>query len=149
MLSLLQQPMDASGATSYNSQSGEIFGMLKQMKETFETNLDTSKTQEAASVKAFGELKAAELKAATEKQTQAEIELGTTKESNARAKEDLENTEDALAADTDFLANLKKQCATIDNDWAARSKMRDEEITSVSETIAILTEDEAHDQLTT
>jgi len=150
MLSLLQQPMDASGATSYNSQSGEIFGMLKQMKETFETNLDTSKTQEAASVKAFGELQAAktaELKAATEKQTQAEIELGTTKESNARAKEDLENTEDALAADTDFLANLKKQCATIDNDWAARSKMRDEEITSVSETIAILTEDEAHDQL--
>merc|ERR1719428_1351672 len=152
MLSLLQQPMDASGATSYNSQSGEIFGMLKQMKETFETNLDTSKTQEAASVKAFGELQAAktaELKAATEKQTSSEIELGDTKENNARAKQDLENTEDALAADTEFLANLKKQCATINKDWAARSKMRDEEITAVSETIAILTEDEAHDQLTT
>merc|ERR1719387_2238359 len=114
--SLLQQP---TGATSYNSQSGEIFGMLKQMKETFETNLETSKKEEATSAKAYEELKAAksaELKAATEKQTSSEIELGDTKENNARAKQDLENTQDALEVDTEFLANLKKQCATVDKD---------------------------------
>jgi len=36
----------------------------------------------------------------------------------------------------------------MDADWAARSKMRGEEITAVSETISILTNDEANDTLT-
>merc|ERR1719310_143357 len=125
--------------------------MLKQMKETFENNLEQSKSDEATAAKSFQELKvakSAELKAAIAKAEAKTTELGNTQEANARAKEDLDNTEDALELDTEFLAMLKKKCATLDADWAARSKMRSEEITAVSETIAILTDDEAHDTLT-
>merc|ERR1712178_50964 len=41
---------------SYAPQSGAIFGILKQMKETFETNLSSSQKEEMASQKAYEEL---------------------------------------------------------------------------------------------
>ena len=44
---------------SYAPQSGAIFGILKQMKETFEKNLSESQKQEMRSQQAFEELKAA------------------------------------------------------------------------------------------
>jgi hypothetical protein len=148
IVTLLQQP---TGATSYNSQSGEIFGMLKQMKETFENNLEGSKNEEAKAAKDYAQLKKAkteELASASDRQLTKEKELGAAKEKNARSKEDLRNTEDALEADSIFLTDLKKKCASMDADWAARSKMRGEELTAVSETIVILTNDEANDALT-
>merc|ERR1719160_1834163 len=55
--------------TSYAPQSGEIFGILQQMLETFETNLAGAQKDEQAAVKAFEELKASkeeEIAAATE-----------------------------------------------------------------------------------
>merc|ERR1719377_394675 len=54
---------------SYAPQSGAIFGILKQMKETFETNLSSSQKEEMANQKAYEELKAAkeaEIKAGQE-----------------------------------------------------------------------------------
>ena len=45
----VQQPASAG---SYAPQSGEIFGILNQMKETFETNLSTSQKEEMANQKA-------------------------------------------------------------------------------------------------
>merc|ERR1719453_452023 len=43
---------------SYAPQSGEIFGILKQMKETFESNLSASQKEEMANQKAYEDLKA-------------------------------------------------------------------------------------------
>ena len=54
---------------SYAPQSGAIFGILKQMKETFETNLETSQKEEMQSQTAYDDLKAskeAEIKAGSE-----------------------------------------------------------------------------------
>ena len=44
---------------SYAPQSGEIFGILKQMKETFENNLSASQKEEMANQAAYEDLKAA------------------------------------------------------------------------------------------
>jgi len=44
---------------SYAPQSGAIFGILKQMKETFESNLSVSQKEEMANQKAYEDLKAA------------------------------------------------------------------------------------------
>merc|ERR1711865_576940 len=52
----LQAPASAG---SYAPQSGEIFGILNQMKETFETNLSSSQKEEMANQKAYEDLKAA------------------------------------------------------------------------------------------
>merc|ERR1719377_114336 len=44
---------------SYAPQSGEIFGILKQMKETFESNLSASQKEELEGQKSYESLKAA------------------------------------------------------------------------------------------
>merc|ERR1719163_1595503 len=145
MLSLLQE---SQGAPAYAPASGEIFGILKQMKESFETNLDSSRKDEAESANSYAGLKSAkqmEIKAATEKAFNKEAEAAVALKKNAEAKEGLQNTRKALAADTDFLASLKQKCATMDEDWEARSKTRGEEIAAVSDTIAILSEDDSKD----
>merc|ERR1719456_604486 len=145
MLSLLQE---SQGAPAYAPASGEIFGILKQMKESFETNLEGSRKDEAESAKSYTELKGAkemEIKAATEKAFNKEAEAAVALHKNAEAKESLQNTRKALEADTAFLASLKQKCATMDEDWEARSKTRGEEIAAVSDTIAFLTEDDARD----
>merc|ERR1719238_812567 len=62
--SFVQAPEDYFDAEptfkqSYAPQSGEIFGILSQMKETFETNLSSSQKEEMANQKAYEDLKAA------------------------------------------------------------------------------------------
>ena len=54
----LQQP---AGFQSYAPASGQIFGILKQMKETFETNLSQAQKDELAAQDAYNELKTAKL----------------------------------------------------------------------------------------
>merc|ERR1719407_362377 len=145
MLSLLQE---SQGAPAYAPASGEIFGILQQMKESFETNLEGSRKDEAESAKSYADLKSAkemEIKAAVEKAFNKEAEAANALKKNAESKEGLENTRKALEADTNFLASLKTQCAKMDEDWEARSKMRGEEIAAVSDTIAFLTDDDARD----
>merc|ERR1719217_1860922 len=147
-LSLIQQP-PPGGASNYEPQSGAIFGILKQMKETFETNMEEGKKEEAESSAQYEELKSTketQLNAAKEKISTKTQELAKAKETAANDKEDLDDTQATLAADTEFLAKLKEQCATIDKQWEERSKMRADEIAAVGETINILTDDDARDQ---
>merc|ERR1719454_1012781 len=89
--------------------------------------------------------KSDEIKASTDKVFEFEKENGETVKKNSESKEELIKTQEALASDTAFLADLKSKCATMDEDWEARSKMRQEEITAVSETIEIISGDEARD----
>jgi len=129
-------------------QSGAIFGILKQMKEEFETNLAKAEADEKTASAAYDELKATKDKeiAAMVDQTDAKTsELAKSNQGVANDKESLDDTEDQLAADQKFLADLKKQCANFDAQFEARKKLRTEEITAVSETISILTTEEAQD----
>jgi len=135
-------------AQSYAPQSGQIFGILKQMKETFESNLSTAQKEEMASREAFQQLKAAkeaEIAAGQSAVDSKSEELASTDEKNAQAKQDLEDTRNALSADQKFLMDLKDKCRVTDAEWEERSKTRGEEIQAVSEAIAILSDDDAHD----
>merc|ERR1719420_2316285 len=58
-------------------------------------------------------------------------------------KEDLDDTTKALMEDKKFLADLKKNCASKEADWAICSKTRSEEILALAETIKILNDDDA------
>jgi DNA repair exonuclease SbcCD ATPase subunit len=89
--------------------------------------------------------KSAEIKAAQDKVFNKEEESAEALKKNEEAKETLSNMRAALEADTNFLAGLKKTCAVTDEDWEARSKMRADEIAAVSDTIAMLTGDDARD----
>merc|ERR1719191_2585507 len=136
---------------SYAPQSGEIFGILKQMKETFETNLSNSQKEEAESQKAYEELKAAkeeEIKAGQDQIDAKTQELADTDEKNAKAKEDVVDTKESLAADEEFLMMLKEKCSMTDNEWEERQKTRSLEIEACSKALAFLTSDDAHDLFT-
>jgi len=128
--------------------SGEIFGMLKQMKESFETNLVNSQKEETQSQKDFEDLKAAkteEIAAATDQIGTKTQELATADEKNAQSKEQLEETQKVLAADTEFLVNLKAQCQNMDQEYEERVKLRQMEIAACGKALAFLSSDEAHE----
>jgi len=143
VVSLLQ-----SGSSLKTAQpaSGAIFGVLKGMKESFETNLDGAQKDEAKAASEYGSLKSAkqsEITSSTNLVDSKTIELADTKDKHAQSKQDLKDTEAQLAADTTFLDNLKGKCENAGTEFDARSKVRGEEIEAVSETIGILTSDEA------
>jgi chromosome segregation ATPase len=97
---------------SYAPQSGEIFGILKQMKETFENNLSASQKEEMANQKTYEEVKAAKEAEITAGQEQIDTktqELADTDEKNAQAKEDIDDTTASLSADEQFLMMLKEK----------------------------------------
>merc|ERR1719281_72461 len=131
--------------------SGEIFGILKQMKESFETNLANSQKEEMQSQKDYEDLKAAKDEEIAAGQSQIDTktsELAATDEKNAQSKQNLEDTEASLAADTEFLAMLKERCANMDQEFEERTKTRQLEIQAVSKALAFLSSDEAHDLFT-
>merc|ERR1719487_1044385 len=154
--SFIQSPEDYVDAEptfkqSYAPQSGEIFGILRQMKETFETNLANSQKEEAESQKAYEELKAAkedEIAAGQDQIDKKTQELADTDEKNAQAKEDVVDTKESLAADEEFLMMLKEKCSMTDNEWEERQKTRSLEIEACSKALAFLTSDDAHDLFT-
>merc|ERR1719359_1051828 len=131
--------------------SGEIFGILKQMKETFETNLEASQKEEMENQKAYEDLKAAkeeEIAAGTSLADTKTTTLAATDEKKAMNMEDLEDTQATLASDTAFLADLKERCANMDSEYEERTKTRQLEIQAVSKALAFLSSDEAHDLFT-
>jgi len=135
----------------YAPQSGEIFGILKQMKESFETNLADTQKEEMQNQKAYDELKAAKEEeiAAGQEQIDAKTqELATTDEKNAQSKEDLEDTKNQLSADEEFLMMLKEKCSTTDAEWEERQKTRQMEMEACSKALAVLSSDDAHDLFT-
>merc|ERR1719160_2414249 len=80
VLALLQED---KSALSYVPQSGAIFGILKQMKEEFETNIANGQKEEAQAQAEYGGMKSAktdQINAATDLAKSKTIELGNTKE---------------------------------------------------------------------
>merc|ERR1719488_209370 len=136
---------------SYAPQSGQIFGILQQMKETFEANLAASQKEEMENQKAYEDLKAAkeaEIQAGQEQIETKTQELADTDEKLAQSKQDIEDTRASLAADEKFLAELREKCQMTDQEWEERQKTRQEEMAAVSKALAILSSDDAHDTFT-
>jgi len=148
-VSLLQtRSQSKSKSRTRQPASGQIFGILKQMKETFERNLESSQENEKNAMETYKQVKTAkteEINAATKMVETKSTELSDSDSGNARAKEDLEDTKAGLKSDTEFLQNLKLKCAAADKEWEDRKKTRHDELSAVSEAIEILSNDDAKD----
>merc|ERR1719213_1563162 len=103
----------------------------------------SEETRAADEFSSMKSAKSAQIKAAEDLSSSKTVELGDTKAKLAADKQDLVDTTAQLEADSKFLENVKATCATADEDYQARLKVRTEEITAVGETIGILTDDEA------
>merc|ERR1719247_118712 len=133
---------------SYNSRSGDIFGILRQMKETFETSLAAERGEEKTSVSDFEALSASKMKEITTRKEQVldkTAALSTAKENLAHAKHELGMTKNQLSADEAFLVDLDKRCANADTEYQERMKMRSTEMAAVSEALAIVMDDASRD----
>jgi len=135
---------------AYSPQSGPIFGIMKQMKEEFESNLSQTQKDEMLAIQNYKDVKAsseAELAAAKETLDDLQGEHSASIKALSDAKEDLESTTRTRAADVRFLSDLRLQCQDLDRQWEERQKSRGEEIKAVGETIVILTEDDNKEAL--
>merc|ERR1719301_507532 len=109
MEAFLQSPSDffsaaqqVPSAGSYAPQSGQIFGVLSNMKESFEANLDQSRKDEGNAVSTYQSLKSAkddEIAAGQDQINTKTQELATSDEKCASDKVNLKDTEATLAAD--------------------------------------------------
>ena len=137
-----------SQGTGYAPQSGEIVGVLKQMLETMEKDLNEITLAEDGAVKNFEALIAAKEKeldantGAVESKMERAAEVGL---EIVEMKEDMDDTAKALAEDKKFLAELEKDCGTKEGEWNERCKIRAEELLAIGETIKILNDDDALD----
>merc|ERR1719515_267939 len=116
------------------------------MKETMEADLAQAEKSEAEAKATYQTLmtsKKAEIEAAGKAIETKTARSGTVAVETVQAKADLEKTQKAVEEDTQFKANLKKNCATKQKEWDERQKIRAEEIKAISETIEMLNSDDA------
>merc|ERR1711920_322160 len=135
-----------SQSSEYAPQSGEIIGILKQMGETMAANLGSATSDEQAAIKTFEGLvqaKKKEIEALTSTVEAKTKQIGELGVAIVMMKEDLSDTQAALAEDKAFLADLSKSCATKTSEWEARSKTRAEELVALADTIKVLNDDDA------
>jgi len=135
-------------AAPYAAQSGEVYGILRQMKETFEADLSESQKEELKAQESFAELKTAkeaEIQSGEASLEDKQQQLAKADTNLAQSKVEREDTEATVAADKAFLSDLKVKCALTDKEWESRKAMRADEIAAVSEAIGILSSDDARD----
>mmetsp|Transcript_26087 Transcript_26087/g.67217 ORF Transcript_26087/g.67217 Transcript_26087/m.67217 type:complete len:688 (+) Transcript_26087:79-2142(+) len=144
-VALSQQP---AGFKSYNAKSGKILGILKQMKEGMETKLADATSAENSAASSFNALKSSLLAEIDSQNKQVEDDtndLTATRVHLENAKHDKDTTTAARDADTEFLADLEKQCSSADAEYNARVKDRNTELEALSAALGILTSDAARD----
>jgi len=128
--------------------TSEIVGILKEMKDEMDRDLNGLNAAEDEAVKQFTELEAAKKKeiaaatAAIEEKTQRSGELAV---KIVQGKDDLEDTQKALSEDEQFKANLARDCKKKKEEWDERQKTRSEELQALAETIKVLNDDDALD----
>merc|ERR1719316_1707995 len=128
--------------------SGEIVGILETMQEQMEADLKEAEETEAAAIQDFNGLIAAkskEIGSATAAIEDKTARVGTLAVDIVNAKNDLSDTQDALADDSNFLIELKTTCAEQTKLFDVVKKTRAEEISAVGATIKILNDDDALD----
>jgi len=128
--------------------SGQIIGVMKQMKDEFEANSKQADEDEAQASTSFSDLKATkekEIEFATESIEKKTVRSGELAVSIVQTKDELEDTTAELTETEKYAAGLKEQCAAKEKENAAREKARADEIAAVGEAIGILNDDDALD----
>jgi hypothetical protein len=135
-----------SGSQEYAPKSGDIVGILKQMKDTMVKDLGDMTDTEKSAVTSYEELmraKTKEVNANTKSIESKSKRVGELGVSIAQMKNDLDDTQAALLEDKQFLANMDETCDTKRKEWDEITKARGEELIAIHETIKILNDDDA------
>jgi chromosome segregation ATPase len=132
----------------YSSQSGEIVGILKTMKDDMDKDLNGAISTEEEAAKSHEGLVAAkksEITAASQAIEAKTKRTGGLAVSIVTTSGDIKDTTSELDDTQAFLANLASECASKKSEWDERSKMRAEEVSAISMAIKVLNDDDALD----
>jgi len=135
-----------SGSQNYAPQSGQITGILKEMRDTMNKNLGESTADENTAIKNYDGLMAAkskEVEALTRSIEEKMVRLGELQVSIVEMKEDLDDTSKSLLEDKKFLADLSKNCALKTKENDENMRLRSEELLALADTIKVLNDDDA------
>merc|ERR1719272_2092711 len=127
---------------------GQIVGILKSMSDEMQKSIADQKSQEAEAGKGFADLKAAkasEIELASESIESKTKRVGELAVSIVDSKDGADDAKVEGADASKFLSTLDEQCKTKQAEHAAVTKTRAEEVSAISETIAILNDDDALD----
>merc|ERR1719183_107332 len=143
---MLTSFLSAGAADGYAPQSGEIVGILKQMTDTMNGDINDLIAAENNAIKIYEALMAAktkEVNVLTKAIEEKLVRIGQLGVEIVNMKEDLSETEAALIEDTKFLEELKTGCATKTQEWEERSATRTLELAALADAIKILNDDDA------
>jgi len=130
----------------YVPKSGEITGILKTIKDEMTAELADITEAEKGAISDFEGLVAAkkkEIASLTKAIETKSVLIGELGVSIAQQENDLENTKESLAEDQSFLANLDENCAAKTKEWEEFTKMSNEELVALADTIKMLTSDDS------
>merc|ERR1719287_6015 len=128
---------------NYESASGGILDTLADMQEKAEASLSSTRKDEMEAAHAFALLKQGledEIKVAKKQLSQATQTRSTTEEEQYEAETSLKETEETLAADSKYPAELKQSCSSKATEWAARQKQAGEETAAIEKAKEVLSE---------
>jgi len=130
----------------YVAQSGGVVGILKNMRETFKSNLEQARSTETAAVEAHGKFMQTKteefdtMKASFDKK---QTTMGGNDGDLATKKTQLGDAIQQKADDEEFLSKLQEMCTGKLEDYEKRSVLRAEEQAAIAKAIAILNSDQA------
>jgi hypothetical protein len=142
--SLMQVP-------AYNNQSGEIFGILRQLLEQMTEDLSDAEKKELQQKEDAKSL-LAELKAQLDEAEKMLMSKEMASAENGKAltdaKENMADAETSLDADSKFLKQVIEMCGQMDTHFEERIKTRNLELAAIGEALKMLTADDARDLFT-
>merc|ERR1719356_1714263 len=140
--------MDSSSNGKYAPQSLTIQGILKDMYDTFGTDLEAATSKEATANRDY-ELY---IKEKQEELAALEAAKKLREEKKAEAEEKLadatalyDETDKTMAADIEFFDATKEGCLAKSEEWNTRKALRVEEIDGINQALEILTSDSARE----
>jgi len=142
--SFLQAPF----AGSYTSQSGEIVGILKNMRDTFKSNLASARASETSALESYDQL----TKIKTDEFDNQQVVLNdhgsilsTNDEALSTKKTQKSEAETSKANDEEFLLKLVAICTAKTTEFEDRKMTRANEDAAISQAVSILNSDAAFD----
>lgn len=135
-------------ANSTGPASGEVIGVLKQIGDTMQKDQDSSRQSENSSVQMHQDLIAAkqhELDSYTASIESKMTRIGELGVLVVTKQAELKDSTASLTANQKLLAELQASADAKQKDWDLRSQTRAQELATISETIAMLSQDDSLD----
>lgn len=150
-----QQESNTTGTTTGNSTGNEtepqtrdnLFQVLQQMKESFESSLTSYRQEEKDNEFAYEKTKTVkenEIELASKRKEVMQTRLADANVRQAENRDQIPLISKALVADERFLNKIKERCSSVSTEFDMRKSTREEEMVAVSEAIAVLNSDDSH-----